>query len=54
MSLLMTGHRSLQQTSMGTIVRCYMVLVTSTLGSVMYQGDGLLSLTWFGKWHELL
>lgn len=54
MSLLMAGHRSLQQTSVGSIVRYYMVLITSTLGSMMYRGDRLLGLTWFGKLHELL
>lgn len=54
MSLLMTGHKSLQQISMGSIVTCYMVLITSTLGSTMYQSNRLLSLTWFGKLRELL
>lgn len=45
MSLLMAGHRSLQQTSVGSIVRYYTVLITSTLGSMMYRGDRLLGLT---------
>lgn len=47
----MTGHRSSQQSSMGSIIRCYIVLlITPTCGSIAHRGDGFFGLTWFGDY----
>lgn len=47
-------HSSLWQISMESTARSYTVLITSSLGAAMYDGDRLFSLTRSGKLHGLM